>query len=446
MLNISHTKIKKAVIGKGYKSLSKVETRVSNNVFLRMVMVSFGIFIVILFLPWTQNIQSIGKLTTLKPDQRPQTIQTVIGGRIEEWFVQEGDFVNKGDTVLFISEIKNEYLDPDLVARTQQQVKAKEMSVNSYMEKVKAMDNRIDALLKTSILKAEQTKNKLTQAHLFVESDSIAYRASIVSYNIAKTQYARMQELHKEGLKSLTDLERRNQVMQKSHADMIATENKMLTSRNKVINAEVELTSIKAQYREKIAKAESEKFTALSNMYNAETEVTKLQNSVVNYDMRSGLYFIKAPQSGYITRTIQSGIGENIKAGDKIVSIMPAVYDLTVAMYVKPMDLPLLEKEQTVRIQFDGWPAIIFSGWPDISHGTYGGKIFAIDNFISENGMFRVLVKPDESDFPWPEALRVGGGTKNMVLLKDVFIGYELWRKINGFPPDYYKSYTKKKK
>ena len=97
-------------------------------------------------------------------------------------------------------------------------------------------------------------------------------------------------------------------------------------------------------------------------------------------------------------------------------------------------------------LQFDGWPAIVFSGWPNTSYGTYGGQIFAIDNFISDNGKYRVLVAPDPKDPPWPEALRVGSGTTNLLLLKEVTIGYELWRKLNGFPPDYYKTNTSHQK
>jgi multidrug resistance efflux pump len=393
-----------------------------------------------MFIPWTQNILSRGNVTTLRPDQRPQTIHSIIEGRIEKWFVQEGDYVNKGDTILFISEIKDEYFDPNLLSRTEEQLESKEMSVNSYMEKVKALDNQIDAMAQTGRLKLQQAQNKQKQAELKVISDSIDYKAAIINYEIAVEQLNRMQQLYNEGLKSLTDLEKRKMTMQKAQAEMISYENKLLTSQNEVINAQVELTSIQAQYRDDIAKAESEKFTALSNMYDAEAVVTKLQNQYMNYSMRIGMYYITAPQDGYITKAIQSGIGEMIKAGESIISIMPADIDLAVEMYVKPLDLPLLEKGQHVRIQFDGWPAIVFSGWPNTSYGTYGGSIFAIDNFISENGMYRVLVAAEQGDHPWPSALRVGAGTTSIVLLKDVPIWYELWRKINGFPPDYYKA------
>ncbi len=107
-------------------------------------------------------------------------------------------------------------------------------------------------------------------------------------------------------------------------------------------------------------------------------------------------------------------------------------------MYVRPIDLPLLHVGENVRVQFDGWPAIVFSGWPNVSYGTYGSKVIAIENFISENGMYRVLLKPDSNDVKWPEALRVGSGAKTIALLDNVPIWFELWRQINSFPPNFY--------
>jgi hypothetical protein len=151
------------------------------------------------------------------------------------------------------------------------------------------------------------------------------------------------------------------------------------------------------------------------------------------------MYFITAPQDGFISKAIQSGVGETIKEGTDIVTIVPFQYDLAVEMFVKPMDLPLLELNQHVQIQFDGWPSIVFSGWPGVSYGTFGGKVVAIDNFISTNGKYRILVAPDEKYPAWPKEIRMGAGAQTFTLLKDVPIWYELWRQINGFPPDYYK-------
>jgi multidrug resistance efflux pump len=439
MLNISKHRITKAINHLDYNALVKVDNLRSGRVLLKLLYVSFGISFIFMFLPWTQNIRAEGKVTTLYPDQRPQTLPSVIAGRIEKWFVREGDFVEKGDTILFISEVKDDFFDPQLLSRTKDQLKAKESTVGSYMGKVKALDAQIDALVETADLKQQQAKNMLKQAKLKVQSDSIKFEAAKTNYQIAETQYDRLEQLYKDGLKSLTDLENRKLTLQKTQAELIEAENQLLSAKNEQINAKVELTSIRANYRDKIAKAESEKYTALSSMYDSEALVTKLQNQYTNYSIRNSMYYITAPQNGYITQTIQNGIGETIKEGDPILTIMPSEYSLAVALYVNPIDLPLVDTGQEVRIQFDGWPAIVFSGWPNTSYGTYGGKVFAIDRFISDNGKFRVLVAPDSNDHKWPDALRVGGGTKNMMLLKDVPIWYELWRKVNGFPPDFYK-------
>lgn len=415
--------------------LNKAPKKLLRNSVLGLLIVGF----IILLLPWTQNIRSNGKVLTLRPEQRPQTINALIGGRIEKWFVKEGDLVKKGDTIMFISEIKEGYFDPNLVNRSEQQLKNKELSVVSYGDKVQSLDRRIDALIETGKLKVKQARIKAQQAQLKLKSDSIENQAALLNYQIAKDQYERFEKLYKEDLKSKTEVETRKVAMQRAQATMISAQQKFLQSRNDIIDAKVELNAVETKFQDEVSKAESEKFTALSSMYEAEIDVSKMQTQVANYSIRNGMYYILAPQDGRIAQTLSSGIGETIKQGAAIATIMPSNYDLAVEMYVRPMDLPLLQVGQHVRIQFDGWPAIFFSGWPNASYGTYGGTVFAIDQFTNENGEFRVLVAPDKGDHKWPEALRVGGGAYAMLLLNDVPIWYELWRNVNGFPPDYYK-------
>ena len=423
---------------KGLKSLHRVEQKKSSHKLLKVIYAFFIILFLILFLPWTQNIRSKGSLTTLRPEQKPQTINTIIPGRIEKWFVKDGDIVKKGDTILFLSEVKNDYLDTNLVGRTQKQLKTKELSVVSYTDKIQSLDNRIDALIESAGLKLQQAKIKLTQANLKLKSDSIEYQTTQINLKVAEDQYERTEKLYKDGLKSKTDLEARKVAMQLAEANKIGSQQKFLQSKNDIIDARVELNSIQAKYRDEVSKAESDKFTALSSMYDAEVDVTKMQGQLVNYSVRNGMYYILAPQDGVVTAVLSGGIGETVKEGQAIATIMPKNYDLAIEMYVRPVDLPLVQKGQKVRIQFDGWPAVVFSGWPSSSFGTFGGEVFAIDNFASPDGTFRVLVAPDKNDRKWPEQLRVGGGSNSMLLLNNVPVGYEFWRQINGFPPDFY--------
>lgn len=438
MLNISHNQLNKKVPLSNYKSGKDIFNKNYYKQFNKFLLIAAILGIIVLFLPWTQNITGTGLVTTLKPNQRPQHIQSQIPGRIEEWFVQEGDFVNEGDTILRISEIKSEYFDDKLVERTNQQIQAKSSSVSAYQEKVDAINRQISAIKNEQQLKLSQAKNKLMQARLKVKSDSIDFEASKTNIKIAETQFNRIQTLQNEGLKATKDVEEKRLKLQETQAKYISQENKFLASKNELINTQIELSRISAEYVDKISKAQSDMFTAQSSQFDTEAQVSKLENDYTNYKVRNNLLYVTAPQSGYINKALRGGIGVTFKEGEELVGIMPANYDLAVETFINPIDLPLLHLNEKVRVQFDGWPAIVFSGWPNVSYGTYAAKVIAIERFISDNGKYRILLAPDETDQKWPEAIRVGSGAKTIALLEDVPIWFELWRNVNSFPPNYY--------
>jgi hypothetical protein len=247
-----------------------------------------------------------------------------------------------------------------------------------------------------------------------------------------------MVSLYDSGLKSLTDLEGRRLKLQETQAKAIAQENKLLSSRNEYLNSLSELNAIENEYADKIAKAQSDKYAALSGQYDAEANVMKLENQYSNYSQRSKFYYVLAQQTGYIARVLRTGIGETVKEGEELVSIMPRESQFAAELYISPMNLPLLKVGSKARLIFDGWPALVFSGWPGASTGTFAGEVVAIDKFISPNGKYRVLVVPDKKELAWPTALQFGSGAKGIFLLNDVPIWYELWRQVNGFPPVFY--------
>ncbi|POS01494.1 multidrug resistance efflux pump [Flavobacterium croceum DSM 17960] len=444
MLNVSNDNKVSIPENNTFKSIAKINTEKHYKYFNRILGITLLLVVLFMFLPWTQNIKGAGNVTALKPNQRPQTIQTLISGRIQKWYVNEGDFVKQGDTILFISEIKEDYLDPNLVDNTKDQLDAKSLSVDSYSGKVGALDNQMKSINNERTLKIKQAENKLRQSLLKIKSDSMDLIAAKTQLKIATTQFNRSNQLHKEGLKPMTDVEEKRLKLQDIEAKIITQENKVLSSKNDYINAQVELNRINAEYSEKLAKAKSDQYTALSNQLDTKAQVSKLKNQYANYKIRNGMYYITAPQSGYVNRAIQSGIGENIKEGTPIVSIMPAQYELAVETYVSATDLPLIQKGQHVRIWFDGWPSIVFSGWPNASYGTFGGTVYAIENFMGDNGKYRILIAPDNNDKKWPKEIRLGSGAQTIALLKNVPIWYELWRNLNGFPPDYYKKNEQK--
>lgn len=399
----------------------------------------FLIFLVVLlFLPWTQNIKSKGKITTINQENRAQEINSPIAGKVSKWWVKEGDLVEKGDTIAQISEIKAEYLDPALIARSESQLNAKKVAAELYQSKAENGALQVEALKKARALKLEQIDNKLSQLKNKLLGEQAELKANENEFQLAKDQFERQQKMFDQGLVSQTQLQQRSVAYQNASAKRNITENKLLQTQQELDNNRLERRSTDQDYIEKINKAEGERFASLSEVAGTQAEIAKLENLISNYRLRNDMYFIIAPQAGQVIQAQKAGLGEILKEGDAIAKIVPKNARFAVELFVRPVDLPLLSKGQRVRFWFDGFPAIVFSGWPQTSYGTFGGKVFAIESSISDNGLFRVLVAEDPEDRPWPGQLKLGGGAQGIALLKDVPVWYELWRSINGFPPDFY--------
>lgn len=391
-------------------SLRSLDTPMAGKILVRWLLGLGLIFLIILFLPWQQNIRGKGKVTALSPSNRPQTIETVIAGRIQNWNVQEGQFVSKGDTIAIISEVKEKYFDPQMLSRLREVIHSKENSLASKDQKAQALKRQILALQDGMQNKMDQTKAKL--------------EAEKVRFENAKNQYDRNKKLFEAGNIPLTKFQDIEYKYQGAEADFV--------------NAEIEIDRAQAEYLDKINKAESDLNNTLAEQFETQADLAKLRNELTNMEIRSQQYFILAPQSGYVVKATQAGIGETIKEGDPVCTIMPQSDDVAVEMYVKAMDVPLISKGRKVRIEFDGFPALQFSGWPSVSVGSFGGVVEVIDFVNSKPGEFRILVVPDLTDEKWPKQIRNGSGTQGWVMLDDVPVWYEIWRQLNGFPPSLY--------
>lgn len=391
-------------------SLKALKTPSAGKTLARWLLGMGVVFLIVLFLPWQQNIRGRGTLTALSPANRPQTVESAIPGRIQKWHVREGQFVDKGDTILTLSEIKEKYFDPQLLTRLSEQVVAKDNSQKSKDLKAQALRRQIVALREQLKVKLEQSRAKLA--------------AEKVRFDYSENQLQRNKTLFAEGNITLTKYQDIEYKYQSSKADYL--------------NARIELDRVEAEYQDKISKAESDLNNTLAELYETQADLAKLRNEYSNMAIRNQQYQVIAPQSGIVVKALKAGIGETIKENDAVATIMPEAQDLAVAMFVKAMDVPLIAKGRKVRIQFDGWPALQFSGWPSVSVGTFGGVVEVIDFVNSKPGEFRVLVVPDKDDEPWPKQLRMGSGTKGWVMLNNVQVWFEIWRQLNGFPASIY--------
>jgi hypothetical protein len=165
---------------------------------------------------------------------------------------------------------------------------------------------------------------------------------------------------------------------------------------------------------------------------------------------------VEAPRDGVIFR-VNATEGSFLSAGKPLATIVPETpaEDRRVEIWMDGNDVPLIRAREvdpdgqmvsegsSVRLQFEGWPAVQFVGWPSVARGTFGGEVVLIDPTDDGTGRFRVLVAPkpdvvrdgERVDWPGPRWLRQGVKVRGWVLLNRVPLWYEIWRQLNGFPP-----------
>ena len=155
---------------------------------------------------------------------------------------------------------------------------------------------------------------------------------------------------------------------------------------------------------------------------------------------RQSVQTVTAPRDGVILSVNAGDAATFVSVGDPIATFVPDNVKRAVELYINGRDIALVQPGARARLQFEGWPAVQFSGWPSVAVGTFGGIVAAVDASAQANGLFRVLVVEDPADpNPWPEDrfVRFGGNVRGWILLETVTVGYELWRQLNNFPPNF---------
>ncbi len=387
----------------------------------RWVVSILVLLVVVLFLPWQQNVQAMGEVTALRPDERPQQAVAAVGGRILAWYAEEGAAVRAGDPIVALAEVKESYLDPRTLERAGTQLAQKRAAVAGKAAKADALARQRAALDSAGGFARLKADNRIAQLEA-------SLRAAQLEDSIAQVQATRAEALFADGLRSRAELEQARQRAQRAAA--LALE--VAAGLN---SARAERAGVEAEYAEKLAKVDADRSATLAEVAEGEAEVAKLATGRENLEQRRDLLVVRAPRDGILVRALRAGTGEIVKDGEAIATVQPTDPALAVALRVTARDVPLLAPGDAVRLEFAGWPAVQFSGWPSVAVGTFGGRVAVIDQFAQPDGTYRVLVQADSADEAWPRELRLGSGARGWALLRRVSVGFELWRLMNGFPP-----------
>lgn len=155
---------------------------------------------------------------------------------------------------------------------------------------------------------------------------------------------------------------------------------------------------------------------------------------------RDSVQMVRAPRDGVILRVNAGDTATFVSTGTAVATFVPDNAGRAIELFVDGRDSALVHPGAPVTLQFEGWPVVQFSGWPSIAVGVFEGEVLAVDPSAQLDGRFRVLVveaKNAERGWPSSRILRYGAKARGWVLLEEVSVGFELWRQLNNFPPEF---------
>jgi multidrug efflux pump subunit AcrA (membrane-fusion protein) len=394
---------------------------------------------VIAFVPWTQTITATGQLSAYSPYERPQDIESQITGRLKKWHVYEGVRVKQGELILEMDDVDPNFMAPELLALLEKQKAALEQNrtaalerADQLTERIKAMQSIVTAAGPSAEARVRESDNKVRVAEQRIVSAKIAVDTAELNVN-------RTQELAARGLASQRELELAIQGAIASNAERQGAEAMLKEAQQAMKALSFGRDQINADVLQRLLDAEASRAGALADAAHAAEQVANVELRLSNATQRRVASRILAPIDGTVVRMAQTGIGETVRPGDKLVRVSPASVDKAIEMKADGIDAPLLNVGRKVKLLFYGIPAIPLPAWPDTMYGTFTGIIKVVDQVDDGKGNYRFWVIPDPEDKPWPEQTHIRQGTKVMgwVILNRVPLWYELWRRFNLFPPDY---------
>jgi membrane fusion protein, adhesin transport system len=439
------TRYEQVMLDKHTQSLGRVT---SGRGFIRVAVVGgllLAVLVACLFVPWQQVVVGTGKVMIMSPQDRPQTVEAQLSGRIDTWHVQDGQTVEKGQLLVTLKEIDTKYLDPNLLPQMQAQQTALQQRIKAATLRMQTLGQQQQAVSQSQANAVPAASQRMAQA---AERAQQAVQTEIAARQALETatyNRRRIFELNDQGLRSRRDRELAELDFVRAQTELERAKAALQVANRDVTVAQLDRQRITADTNAGVLNVGANMASAQETIAGLNNDAAKLSIDIQNIKNRIAQRRVLAPAAGRIVRLNAVGQGQTVGEGDPLATIAPTTADQAVALTLSDNDIPLVREGAQVRLQFAGWPAIQFTGWPAASVGTFAGRVTAIDAVDDGKSKFRIIVQPDtkllasgkESLWPKPEFLRPGGKVLGWVMLNTVPLWFELWRQFNAFPPNF---------
>jgi multidrug resistance efflux pump len=384
-----------------------------------------------LLVPWRQTARGTGTVVALDPQERPQEVRCPTKGVISyvKPGLREGSFIEKDELVLRLTPFAAEgvqQMDTQIMAIESKKAAAE--SILAVAEQAAELQESSGRNMFESLRQDYQAaKQKWEQA----KNEVLALQAEL---DDKRNQFRIAEEVSSRGLVSREELYSKERAVESQRAKVLKAESAVEEAYSLLMSKEEEIEAKRQEIDIKNRAANQKVLEELQKLRTIEKELLDLRTKRGEFDRLE----VRAPRSGYVQQWYGLEGSDTVKEGDHLFVIVPRTTDLAVEMKVSGNDMPLISEGNRVRLQFEGWPAVQFVGWPSVAVGTFGGRVNRV--FPTDDGMgnFRIVITPEEGqEDAWPDEryLRQGVRANGWVLLRQVPLGYEIWRQLNGFPP-----------
>jgi len=419
-----------------FKALDKVEPhRIVKKVWL-FSLLTIGLLVSLLFLPWQQTVKGKGVVIALDSTERDYSILAPVDGFIEKFYVKENQFVKKGEALFKMVDLDNEYLLKleNIRLDLEHQIENTKLEIVNLKQQIietkKYLDNGI-YVYEQKILQVREKIKSIELKKIFLEK----------SYEIKKSNFERISSLYKDGIESKRKYELAENSYIKADAESqkvnidIVVEKQNIVILKKEIEKFLTVTQNKLHsFDNKVLNVQNRKTGLGQQLYTQSIKIQRYKNSEVI-----------APKDGYVIRILKSDQNRYLKKGEGILHFAPKVTQKSIFLKVLDFNMPLIKEDLPVRIMFHGWPALQVSGWPEIQFGSFGGVVKTVEHISHEKGYYYSYITEDSHGWPKGDILRMGTQATVWVRLSTVPIWYHIWRSINAVPPQMVDPKTKER-
>lgn len=411
---------------------------------------------VLAFAPWQQNLPGDGRVIEFDPVDRPMPLQARTDGLLLRWHVREGQQVAAGDPIVDLAD--NDAL---LLERLQEQLTAAEQKRTAAAGKVAQYEQQIGEAeqARTAAMRLADDEIAAAEQAVVVAEQAVAVAQETVRFR--EFNATMWQGLVTDRIGAGVELENARQQLGIAKAELLAREAAVQGSRAQLRARTSARVRVERDEQVKVQTVKANRDSAAGELAEADASVLRAQRDLERQRQQR----LTAPAAGFVQNLTANGQGGGfVKQGTTLAVLVPRSRQLAVELFVDGNDVTFVEVGRHVRLQFEGWPAIQWVGWPSAAVGTFGGRVAFVDRFDDGTGRFRVMVLPDERPFREPEGpfvewlrrritfekvhaagnphawpgdpwLRQGVRARGWIVLDEVSLGFEIWRQLNGFPP-----------